>query len=203
MGFNADHLDDYACNVTVKKGVSESCQFLQERQTLVVVGRQEWKQWGRSETNNFSASLNTTGNMMVKNTQAVSLYRWLNRHLSRLGFGMRTLISEVKGSNVFQINTNWELLPLGGLCKMNGGSSLISSWQMSVPSKKNPMIAFGILHISLNIIEAKDWLGTEVELISYKETIVGPSKKQRLFRHLKEYWSISACSLLFPWIKRG
>ena len=75
-------------------------------------------------------------NIMVKNSQAVSFYRWLNTHLSGLGFGMRTLISEVKGSNIFQINSNWELLPLGGLCKMNGGSSLISSWQMSVPSKK-------------------------------------------------------------------
>lgn len=76
-------------------------------------------------------------NIMVKNSQAVSFYQWLNRHLSGLGFGMTTLISEVKGSNVFWINTNWELLPLGGLCEMNGSSSLISSWQMSVPSKKS------------------------------------------------------------------
>lgn len=74
---------------------------------------------------------------MVKNRHSVSFYRLLNRHLSGLGLGMRTLITEVKGSNVFKINTNWELLPLGGLCEMNCGSSLISSWQMSVPSKKS------------------------------------------------------------------
>lgn len=68
---------------------------------------------------------------------------------------------------------------------------------MSVPSKKNPIITFGILHISFNI-EAKDRLGTEVELISYERTIVQNRDKTDYSGSVREHCSASACGFFLP-----